>query len=245
MFRHRVVAFVPALASLSFVACATAMETPRVSDDDDDGGGADGRVDAGPASSDARTTTPTADAASGAPTVDAAAADAAPQGSSCAQATTGVLATWSFAGATGSQTSTATASSAAGITASPISRTGVTATSGSGSINASNWPTAAQRDLGKYYTFSVTPPAGCTLTLTSVAIDGRASGTGPTQASVATSADAFAATAAVSTTAASTPSLTVTAATGPIEIRIYGFAASSTGGTFRLQNTLTLSGSLQ
>jgi hypothetical protein len=30
-----------------------------------------------------------------------------------------------------------------------------------------------------------------------------------------------------------------------VEIRIYGYAATATGGTLRLQNTVTISGSLQ
>ena len=110
-----------------------------------------------------------------------------------------------------------------------------------GSIRA----TAATLDVTKYYTFSITPPSGCAMTLTSAAVDAKSSGTGPTMAAIATSADTYTATAAVSTTAASTPALTVVGATGAIEIRIYGYAASATGGTMRLQTTLSVSGSLQ
>jgi len=172
-------------------------------------------------------------------------ADATASGT-CQHATSGVLATYSFTSETGNQTSTAAASSATGLTASALQRSsGLTAVSGAGSINSSGWPTAAQLDATKYYTFTLMPPSGCTLTLSSSAVDAKASSTGPASAAIATSKDSYAATATVSTSAPSTPTLSVTAATGTIEVRIYGWAASSTSGTFRLQNTLTISGSLQ
>jgi hypothetical protein len=182
------------------------------------------------------------DAASGSSNPDAASVDA---GSSSACAYSGVLATWSFTGATGSQTSTTASSTATNVTAGAISRMGVTATSGSGSINAINWTTSASLDPAKYYTFTITPPAGCTLSLTGAAIDGKSSATGPTMAVIGTSKDGFAATTALSTSAASTPTLSVTGVTSTLELRVYGFAAGSTSGSFRLQNTLTLSGSIQ
>jgi hypothetical protein len=40
------------------------------------------------------------------------------------------------------------------------------------------------------------------------------------------------------------PTLTVSSTSGSVEIRIYGFSASSTSGTMRLQNTLSVTGSL-
>lgn len=164
----------------------------------------------------------------------------------CPQATAGVLATYSFTSAAGNQTSTAAASSATGLVAGAVQRSsGLTAVSGAGSINSSGWPTAAQLDATKYYTFTLAPPSGCTLTLSSSAIDAKASSTGPTSAAIATSKDSYAATATVSTSVPSTPTLGVSGATGTIEVRVYGWAASSTSGTFRLQNTLTISGSLQ
>ena len=33
--------------------------------------------------------------------------------------------------------------------------------------------------------------------------------------------------------------------TGAIELRVFGWAATATGGTFRIQNTLTLTGTLR
>lgn len=170
--------------------------------------------------------------------------DAPPSSSGCSFS--GALATWSFTGQPGSETSIAASASASGVTASDLTRAaGLTATAGSGSINASGWATSGQLAVAKYYTMSLTPPPGCSLDITSVAIDARSSSTGPAQAALATSADGFAQPITVSTTAASTPTLSVSGAGAPVEIRIYGFAASGAAGTMRLQNTLTITGALR
>lgn len=172
-------------------------------------------------------------------------ADAGATGS-CANAFTGVLATYSFSGATGNQASQPVTSTATGIAAGPITRaSGLTPVSGATSINSSNWSLGATLDPAKYYALTLTPPSGCTLSLTGAAIDAKASGTGPAMAAVGTSADSFAATVSISTAAPSTPALSVSNASSVIELRVYGFAATATGGTLRLQNTLTVSGSLQ
>ncbi len=170
--------------------------------------------------------------------------------SSCADATSGVLATWAFAGATGDQASQPAASTAAGATAGAIVRSSdLVAESGADSINSSAWPIAATLDTAQgYYTVSLTPPTGCTVSLTSASITGRASGSGPASASVGTSADAFAQVTAITvsaTDATSTPALAVNADAAAVEVRIFGYAATSSSGTFRLDGTLTLSGSLQ
>jgi hypothetical protein len=113
-------------------------------------------------------------------------------------------------------------------------------------MNSSGWPTGPSADPNAYYTLMVSGPADCTLELTSLATDMSSSATGPTSAVVATSADQFAATSAASTTATSTATLTASAAgTAVIEVRISGFSASAPTGTLRLQNTLTLTGSLR
>ena len=39
--------------------------------------------------------------------------------------------------------------------------------------------------------------------------------------------------------------LTVTGATTAIEVRVYGYNATGTGGTMRIENTMTVSGSLK
>jgi hypothetical protein len=121
--------------------------------------------------------------------------------------------------------------------------TTIVASSGTDSINASNWPTSAQLDKTKYYSLSITAPAGCMLDATSVSIDVMSSGTGPHSAAVATSADAFAHSSSVSTTAQTTSTISATTS-GNLELRIYGFGATGTIGTMRVQNTLSVSGTL-
>ncbi|HSN30897.1 MAG TPA: hypothetical protein VLT45_31640 [Kofleriaceae bacterium] len=170
----------------------------------------------------------------------------APPGS-CPQAFSGALATWSFTGQTGTEASVSASATATGVTAGAVSRSAslTVPTGGQNSINASNWPTAAQLDAQKYYTFIVTPPSGCQMDLSSLSIDALSSGTGPTMAVVATSDDSYGQTSTVSTTAPSTPALHVSGATTMIELRVYGFSASSASGTLRIQNTLTLNGALR
>jgi hypothetical protein len=48
----------------------------------------------------------------------------------------------------------------------------------------------------------------------------------------------------VSTSSPSTPSLSATSATDTLEVRIYGFHATATTGTMRVQNTLTATGAV-
>ena len=137
------------------------------------------------------------------------------------------------------------ASTATGVTAGTLTRAAaLTAQSGAGSINGSNWPTAAALDTTKYFAFTLTAPTGCSgMTLTSIAIDLKASGTGPANGAIATSKDTFATTTPVGTSAPSTPTVSATA-TGQLEIRVYGYAAGGTGGTLRVQNTLTVNGTI-
>src|SRR6267142_4684 len=163
----------------------------------------------------------------------------------CAMAFSGVLATWSFASQPGSQTSTPASNTALGVMAGSVHRSAaLTAVSGASSINSSNWATTGMPDATKYYTFTVTPPGGCGMDLTSLAIDAKSSSTGPAMGNVATSEDSYGQAAAVATSAASTPALAVSGATGMVEIRVSGFAATGTAGTMRVQNTLSISGSL-
>ncbi len=158
---------------------------------------------------------------------------------------TGILATWTLTGASGSQVSTPVTSTATGVTAGDLTRSAaLTAASGADSMNSSGWSTSAQRDTTKYYTLSLTPPAGCAANLTMMSIDLKSSGTGPAMAEVATSIDTFTATTPASTSAASTPALSANA-TGAIELRVYGYAATGASGTMRVENTVTISGSIQ
>jgi hypothetical protein len=170
----------------------------------------------------------------------------APVSATCTMAFTGQLAQWSFATEAGAQVMTPVTTKANGITAGAVTRSaGLTAVSGAASINSSGWPTAAARDLTRYYTATITPPAGCTMSITSVAIDALSSGTGPVSAVVSSSVDAYAATGTVATAAPTTVPMTIANANGMVEIRIYGYAAGAAAGTMRLRTNLTITGSLQ
>lgn len=122
---------------------------------------------------------------------------------------------------------------------------GLVASSGAGSINSSKWSTAAQLDETTYYTVSIAPPSGCALTLTNIAIDASSSATGPAMAAVGTDADGFVATSPISTNTASSATLSVAGVTNPVEIRIFGYGATSVNGTMRVESSFTVSGSLQ
>jgi hypothetical protein len=172
-------------------------------------------------------------------------ADAASTGG-CASAVTGTLATWDFAAEPGTQASTAVKTAATGIVAGAVERApALTPVSGVNAMNSSNWPTAAQPDPAKHYKLTLAPPAGCTLSITAIAIDAKASTTGPTLAAVATSVDSYASNVTISTTAASAPVMSVANQSAMVEVHVFGYAAGGTAGTLRLQGTLSVSGSLQ
>jgi hypothetical protein len=210
-----------------------------------DSGTLDGAVTDGGAASDsaAATDAPSDQAASDA------ALDSAPMGpeaSTCPMTGfMGVLAAYVTTGLPGDEASVPSSSVPAGVTAAPLSRSSaLVASSAANSIDSKNWPTTATADDNSYYTISVTPPAGCTLTLTSLAIDVKASADGPTAGDVATSVDAFAThTGSLPGTATTTLPLTASSP-GAIELRIYGYQATTSDGSFRVQSTLTLSGGL-
>lgn len=205
------------LLVLAAAGCATAGQTTGDGPRHDGNGGGDGGIDS---------------------------SHDAPPGS-CANPTSGMIASWSFVGEPGSQVMTAASAMATGITAAPVSRsTGLTVASGVGSINSSNWSLAANLDPSKYYTFAVTPPSGCSLGLTAMVITTASSGTGPKNAVVATSSDSFGQTSPVNANGSGTDALSVSGATGMVEVRVFGFGATSAGGTMRITGTLTVNGSL-
>jgi len=172
--------------------------------------------------------------------------DSGNNNTTCATPFNGTLATFDFTNEPGNQTSTAASSTAAGVSAGALARSSaLTAVSGASSINASNWTTASKLDATRYYTFTLTPKGGCTLDVSSLSITTAASKTGPTLAAAATSDDNFATTSSVSVGATATPTLSVSGATGAVEVRVYGWSASSTSGTLRVTSTLTVAGSLQ
>ncbi|CAN5584917.1 hypothetical protein BH11MYX1_BH11MYX1_39800 [soil metagenome] len=215
-----------ALVLISIAACATATAEHRAGDGGTSEGDAADHRDAEVTQHDG--------SASG---------SASGSGSGCSF--TGDLATWDLTGQTGSEVAVVAGMTANGVTAGALTRSGgINASTGIGSINSTNWPSQATLDNAKYYKFTVAAPTGCTITITGLSIDLKASGTGPVMGSLATSVDAFAATMTASTTAPSTPTLTVSSTSG-IELHVYGFSATSAGGTLRIQNLLVVRGSLE
>ena len=184
-------------------------------------------------------------------TPEAGAPDAGPvdSGTSCPDhGFNGALVTFDLASQPGDEVSAAATSSAAGVTGGPITRApGLTPITGNKSINASGWSQGSSADRSLYYAFTVTPAAGCTLTLTSLAIDVQASPTGPVSAAVGTSVDGYAAlSTAFSGTSTGTVTLPASSASSasPFTVHVFGYAATGPMGTLRIQNTLTLSGTI-
>jgi len=159
----------------------------------------------------------------------------------------GELVSFDLAKLSGTPSTVAPTAVGPGVVATPLRRVGVTAASSAGALNSSGWPTGAL-DPAKHFAFSITPPSGCKLTATTLTIDLKASSTGPTQASVGTSADGYAHLEAIALVAAggatSVPLVGGSGASGSVEVHVFGFAADATTGTLRIQDTLSVTGTL-
>src|SRR5258708_3603162 len=81
-----------------------------------------------------------------------------------------------------------------------------------------------------------------TLDIAQRAIDSKSSGTGPVNGTVATSADNFAATSSLGMNSVAMVVVNAKGSKQPVEVRLYGYGASATGGTFRIENTFTVTG---
>lgn len=166
-------------------------------------------------------------------------------GSGGCTAFTGVLASFDFTGEPGDQSSTSPSTTASGIGAGNVTRSSsVTGVTGLDSMNSSGWGTGGSADSSKYYTFTITPDSKCTLDITSVSVDSKSSTSGPAKGAVATSDDSFGSKTQFTPGGSGSVSVSVTGASGAIEIRVYGYSAGSASGTFRVQNTLSVTGSL-
>ncbi|GAB4030742.1 hypothetical protein GCM10028809_24630 [Spirosoma gilvum] len=157
------------------------------------------------------------------------------------------VATYNFSAAAGNQTSQPVASKDANITASDVVRgTGITATAGAGSINATGWNSVSQ-DVNDYYEFTLTPNSGYQLDITGIALSARRSATGPVNYLLSYSiagSETTITTGTLSTTTSTSLSPVFSLKTPQaVRFRIYAWGASAAGGTFRLDNTLTVIGS--
>lgn len=167
-------------------------------------------------------------------------------GGHCTMGGGGQIALWDLSGSPGDQASNPAAMTLAGVAAQPLTRSAtLMATAGTSSINSSNWPTSGQADPASYYTLSLAAPSGCSLQLSGIMVDVKSSSSGPTSGSLATSEDGFSQQLPVSTTTPANVSISVTAMSGMLELRIYGFAAQASTGTMRIENQLVIMGTVQ
>ena len=189
-------------AAACFSACAVGSTTTDA-ELDSDAGPDDGSVsdrapprDAGQGTDSAEpvdsAAPDTASADTGTPPSDTGVDSPPVESGACTTPFAGAIVTYDLSAEPGGEASAAAKSSAPGVTAGALTRSaGLTAVAGSGSINSSGWLFVESPLL--YYTLTVTAPAGCTLSLASLALDLKASSSGPAFGDVATSVDAFAA----------------------------------------------------
>ncbi|AFM04359.1 hypothetical protein Fleli_1974 [Bernardetia litoralis DSM 6794] len=157
------------------------------------------------------------------------------------------LVTYDFAGENGNQIFTSTSSVATNMTASSFTRgSGVAAAGAGNSISSTGWSTGAI-NLNDYYSFTVTPDAGYSLDLDNLNFGERRSGSGIRNFEIRTSLDGYSASYFSTTFGDNTSTrhhnFTFTPAfsniTTAITIRIYGYNAESSGGTWRIVNNST------
>ncbi len=167
-----------------------------------------------------------------------------------------VIAQWNFAAPTepGNQVATAVDAVITGMAASTITRgTGVAAAPASGSMSSNGWTLATTIDPDDYYEFSVTVPTGGQLALTDIAFAERRSGTGIINWEMRSSLDNYGAaigspvTVLVGDTTTRDQVVTLpvafsTLTAGTVTFRLYGYAATGAGGTWRIANHSTQAG---
>ncbi|MDP1725975.1 MAG: T9SS type A sorting domain-containing protein [Bacteroidota bacterium] len=157
------------------------------------------------------------------------------------------IASWSWASAPANYNQTGALSN---ITASALTVSSGTISyiSGSSSVSVSSWSTAGTFSTStKYWQLSITPDANYQTSVSSFAFDAGRSATGPQSITVQYSLDAFATagttilngaansnTSTLSSISANS-NLPVSATTGTITFRIWGYGATSTGN-FRINN---------
>jgi hypothetical protein len=154
-----------------------------------------------------------------------------------------LVTSFSFTGAAGTELTFLSDGTNAKLTAAPVmSRLGGTPTAAAGAFSGNGWAATAV-DVAHYYSFTVTPKAGETMTLTKLALKDQRSGTGPLTFALRSSRDNFAADLQSFTThtaiATSLSELTLGAVFAnvavAVEFRIYAFGGAA-GGTWRIDD---------
>ncbi len=160
------------------------------------------------------------------------------------------LVEWTSVNSTGSLDADFVAANVAGV---PLSRTGILYNDG-GTYNSRDWETSDTLNLAKYLEWGVTPASGYEINLTDFDIRYDRSGTGPAKLKIYVSTDNFATVNvlvhtddAVSDVGEDNPNIDLssvpTVAPGQTALfRLYGYNASSSAGTFDIENVATWGG---
>ncbi|MGN6104192.1 MAG: DUF4215 domain-containing protein, partial [Kofleriaceae bacterium] len=160
------------------------------------------------------------------------------------------LATFTFTGNGGNEVTAAAdgSSPAPGLASIPVIRrgSGLSATAASGAFGAGGWTTGTTIDENDYFSFTVTPAAGFTVSLLKIKLDEKRSGTGIRNWLVRSSLDGYTtdlATFSVPDNDLTRTNQTITLPAAAfshlstaVEFRIYGYAAEAAGGSWRVDN---------
>lgn len=132
------------------------------------------------------------------------------------------------------------------LTASGIGRgSGITGSNANDRYSAIGW-NSVSLDTTDYFAWTLAPTTGHTIDLVSFTYTGQASGTGPTSFALRSSVDSFGTSIGAPTATGTTITLTSSSyqgLSGPIEFRLYGWGASSSSGTFSV-NDFTFNGAV-
>ncbi len=154
------------------------------------------------------------------------------------------LITFDFAGLVGNELTDNSDAEAAGIAQSTISRgSGVTATNNADRFNSDDWTANPSIDLNDYLEFDISPQVGSTVSVTEIEIQHQRSGNGPRDFVVRISTDGFLSFTEIGGFTSPGTGVTVStvntvgvaelqAFTTPVDVRIYGFDATSGAGTW-------------
>jgi hypothetical protein len=132
------------------------------------------------------------------------------------------------------------------VTVSGIGRgPGISGNNANDRYNANSWNTVSL-DTDAYFTFTITPASGFSVSFSDFVYTGQASGSGATSVAFRSSIDSFAGDIGTPTTGGTTIDLSDSAyqnLTTATEFRLYGWGASASGGTFSV-NSFTFNGTV-
>lgn len=151
------------------------------------------------------------------------------------------IVSFSFAGSNGDEASWPSASQAAGVLSSVITRgPGIAAAANADRFNSKNWTTAAVPDMNDYLEFTISPNTGYAITVSTLSLQHQRSVTGPRSFVIRTNADDFAANATNEVTVPDVNANQSSAfhftnaitTTSPLVVRIYAYNAEAASGTW-------------